>query len=66
MQKECPYLPGCGFFRKYQSSKDMACKGFIAMYCKGAKMNECKRLEYRKEQGKPPVDDMMPSGQILK
>jgi hypothetical protein len=65
MENECQYLSTCGFFKKYQLSKDLACKGFIAMYCKGPKMNDCKRLEYRKKNGKPPIDDMMPSGHIL-
>ncbi len=66
METQCELLNKCGFFNKYQSTKDMVCKGFIAMYCKGSKMNECKRLEYREINGVPPVDDMMPSGQIIK
>lgn len=66
MNNECQLLATCGFFRKYQSTKDMVCKGFIAMYCKGDKMNECKRLEYRNKHGVPPSDDMMPTGQICK
>ena len=66
MEKECELLSTCGFFRKHQSSKNLACKGFITTYCKGSKMNECKRLEYRNKNGVPPIDDMMPSGQIIK
>ena len=62
---ECELLSSCGFFRKYQGSKDLLCKGIIQMYCKGAKMDSCKRKEYRKEHGAPPSDDMMPSGQDL-
>ncbi len=66
MENECELLNKCGFFKKYQSTKDMICKGFIAMYCKGGKMNECKRLEYRNANGVPPADDMMPSGQMIR
>ena len=66
MTHECEYLETCGFFKKYGSTKDLACRGFIAMYCKGDKMNECKRLEYRKKNGVPPSDDMMPTGQMCK
>ncbi len=65
MKNECELLGSCGFFVKYQSTKDLACKGFIATYCKGDKMKECKRLEYRRKNGVSPVDDMMPSGQII-
>ena len=65
MEKECELLNKCGFFRKYQSTKDLVCKGFISMYCKGNKMDDCKRLEYRNKHGVPPSDDMMPSGQII-
>ena len=62
MEKECEMLSKCGFFKKYNNSYVVACKGFIAMYCKGDKMNECKRLEYKKKHGVAPSDNMMPSG----
>ncbi len=64
MEDECKYLLTCGFFRKFHETKNLACKGFISMYCKGTKMEQCKRLEFRKENGFPPEDNMMPSGQI--
>lgn len=63
---KCQLLEKCGFFKKYQNTLDLACKGFIRTYCKGAKMNECKRMEYRNQHGEPPTDDMMPSGHIMK
>ena len=65
MDKECELLSKCGFFKKYQSTKELACKGFIKQYCKGDKMNECKRMQYRKEHGSPPSDDMMPNGAMM-
>jgi hypothetical protein len=65
MENECELLNKCGFFKKYQSTKDLACKGFMLSYCKGLKMNECKRKEYRIKNGAPPIDDMMPSGHIM-
>jgi hypothetical protein len=61
--QECELLEECGFFKKYQATKDLACKGFIQQYCKGPKMNQCRRKEYRQAHGKPPSDDMMPNGQ---
>lgn len=63
--KECQYLPQCGFFNKYNSSNNLACQGFISQYCKGAKMDQCKRLEYRIKNGTPPSHDMLPSGAMM-
>lgn len=62
---ECELLDKCGFFKKYQAAKDLVCKGFIAQYCQGAKMNECERKKYRQAHGTPPSDDMMPSGHMI-
>ncbi len=65
MDQECEMLVRCGFFKKYELSKDLVCKGFIQMYCRGARMGSCKRKEYRRIKGTPPMDDMMPSGQLI-
>jgi len=62
---ECDLLETCGFFKKYQDSLNLACKGFIKTYCKGDRMDQCKRKEYRKEHGAPPHDDMLPTGQMM-
>lgn len=62
---DCGLLDTCGFFRKYDSSLDLACRGFIKTYCKGDNMEQCERKKYRDEHGIPPEDDMMPSGQIM-
>lgn len=65
MTDECPFLPNCGFFKKYQATKDLVCQGFILQYCRGAKRSLCKRMQYKQEHGVPPSDDMMPSGQMI-
>jgi len=65
MKEECELLGVCGFFQKYQAVKDLACRGFIRLYCRGPKMDECKRKQYRREQGELPSDDMLPSGQTI-
>jgi len=62
---ECELLANCGFYKKYQGTLDLACRGFIKTYCRGTQMNECVRKQYRMENGKPPADDMMPSGQMV-
>lgn len=65
MNQECKFLANCGFFRKYRETKDLACRGFINQYCRGPKMDQCKRMEYRNKYGKPPSDDMLPNGLMI-
>lgn len=62
MPMDCEYLQSCGFFKKYCISHNQACQGLIHKYCRGEELKNCKRLEYRKNYGAPPPDDMMPSG----
>ena len=66
MSEVCGLLEKCGFFKKYQSVHELACKGFISQYCQGDKMNICKRKAYRQEHGAPPSDDMMPNGKMFR
>jgi hypothetical protein len=66
MGLECELWATCGFFKKYQATKDLACKGFISMYCKGVEMNKCQRKAFRKANGVPPSEDMMPNGLMIK
>lgn len=65
MSEPCRMLRSCGFFKKYNGKKNLACKGFIQMYCMGPQKSACKRLEYRVQNGNSPSDDMLPSGQIV-
>jgi hypothetical protein len=65
MAQECELLAKCGFFAKYQATKDLACRGFINVYCRGDKMNECRRKQYRQQHGVAPSDDMMPNGSMI-
>jgi len=65
LEMECDLLGNCGFFQRYQDTLDLACRGFIKTYCKGPKMEECKRKEFRKTNGTPPPIEMLPSGQMV-
>jgi hypothetical protein len=65
MSEECNLLGTCGFFKKHQATKNLACRGFIKQFCKGPELEQCKRKEYRRIHGTPPADDMMPSGQMV-
>jgi hypothetical protein len=63
---ECEYLQNCGFFKKFCVNHNITCQGLIDKYCKGAELKNCKRLEFRKNYGSPPPDNMLPSGLELK
>jgi hypothetical protein len=65
MIQECELLEKCGFFKKFQTTKDLACKGFMIQFCRGPKMSDCVRKRYRQEHGTPPSDDMMPNGKMI-
>ena len=51
MAHECEKLGTCGFFIKYGEVKDLTCRGFVNQYCKGDKMDICKRKEYSRIHG---------------
>jgi hypothetical protein len=62
---ECELLDKCGFFKKFMSSQEAACCGFISLYCRGSKMTDCQRKAYRKAHGSPPPDNMLPNGKMM-
>lgn len=63
---DCPGLPNCGFMKKYTGTKNLACQGFMALFCRGAKQSECMRKQYKAAHGgTPPSDDMMPNGMMI-
>lgn len=63
---DCPNLEKCGFVKKYGESRAHAVKGFVKMYCKNEKQNECKRKEYKQKNGVAPSDEMLPNGGFIK
>jgi hypothetical protein len=65
MSGDCENLPTCGFFKKYFKVNQTACRTFIKDYCRGETRNVCERKAYRKLNGAPPSDDMMPNGVML-
>jgi hypothetical protein len=58
----CEFLSGCAFFNKYKDTLGPAYDGFVALYCSGPKLEDCKRRVHRLANGKPPADDMLPNG----
>jgi hypothetical protein len=65
MTDKCERLEQCGFFQKYGKSMDLICTLYSEKYCNGPQQCDCKRKQYFLEQGKTPIDEMLPSGQIL-
>ncbi len=65
LTQECELLSKCGFFQKYMGTYENACEKMISDYCKGPGQVKCKRKAYRKKHGKPPIDDMLPTGGIF-
>lgn len=65
MTDECENLATCGFFKKYYLVNRQACRAFIKEYCRGEIRESCVRRAYRKANGHPPPDDMLPNGVML-
>ncbi|MCX7018561.1 MAG: hypothetical protein WCK47_04770 [bacterium] len=66
MQKKCEYLDMCGFFQNYSGNTEVIQKGWIRLYCESQEKSEkCDRKKIRKATGKPPADNMTPTGEIL-
>lgn len=65
MSKECENLSNCGFMQKWSGSKNLACQGFISLYCKGDKQGQCARKAFKAAHNKPPSHDMMPNGAVI-
>jgi len=64
--KECYLLEKCGFFNKYNCRGIINCQEFIDTYCRGDKMEACRRLQYHNRYGVAPSDEMMPTGKMVK
>lgn len=62
---DCELLPNCGFFKKYEGTLDLACRGFMSSYCRGPKQADCERRKFRARTGERPDDDMLPSGHMM-
>jgi hypothetical protein len=62
---ECPNLPSCGFMKAFGTSKSLVCQGFVVMFCRGERQQQCQRKAYKAAHGAPPPDNMMPDGHML-
>lgn len=64
---ECKNLTNCAFIHCCKTyDKDKSVNGFVKMYCKGTRMNECVRFKLSSKFGKGVVPaNMMPNGYPL-
>ncbi|MFN8208818.1 MAG: hypothetical protein U0T82_15635 [Bacteroidales bacterium] len=62
---DCQFCNVCGFFQKYNASRNLVYRGFILRYCRGNEKEHCMRLDYQNYFGVYPADDIVPSGQFL-
>jgi hypothetical protein len=62
---DCANLEKCGFVKKYGESKALAVNGFVKMYCKSEKQSQCKRKDYKQNNGVAPADEMLPNGGFM-
>ncbi len=67
MEDRCELLEKCGFFNNFQANSEVVKQGWIRMFCQSKERSEkCQRKKIRRETGTPPVDNMAPTGEIIK
>lgn len=66
MSEPCEFLEKCGLFLNHQGNTEVIKQGWIHLYCEDQEKSEkCERKTVRKETGKPPIDNMSPTGDLL-
>jgi hypothetical protein len=66
MAEKCELLEKCGFFQNFKLNSDVVKNGWISLYCEDqVKAEKCERKKIRKATGKPPADNMAPTGTIF-
>ncbi len=66
MSEKCELLEKCGFFLNHKGNSEVVKNSWIRMLCENKEKSEkCKRKEIRKQTGKPPADNMAPTGKLL-
>ena len=66
MSEKCEMLANCGFFKNFSLNSETIKQGWTKMYCDDKKKSErCERKKIRLATGKPPADNMSPTGKML-
>ncbi|MBF0573030.1 MAG: hypothetical protein HQK69_04640 [Desulfamplus sp.] len=62
----CENISQCGFFLNFKGNSEVLQKSWIKLFCEDkTKSEKCERKKIRKQTGKPPIDNMAPTGKIL-
>ncbi len=66
MTDKCEFLETCGFFNNYKANSEVIKQGWVKLYCADkVKAKRCERLKIRQNTGKPPADNMAPTGKMM-
>ena len=66
MSQKCELLEKCGFFLNFKRNSEVVKQGWIRAFCENLdKSEKCERKKTRKRTGKPPADNMAPTGKML-
>jgi hypothetical protein len=66
MNGNCELLEKCGFFSNFKGNSEVVKQGWVKMFCENSlKSDTCARKKIRKQTGKPPVDNLSPTGKTL-
>lgn len=66
MSQNCELLEKCGFFINFKGNSEVVKKGWISTFCGNFnKSAGCERKKYRQRMGKPPADNMTPTGKLI-
>jgi hypothetical protein len=67
MEEKCELLEKCGFFINFKGNSEVIKQGWVRMFCESKMKSErCKRKQVRRETGNPPLDNMAPTGDIIR
>jgi len=66
MPENCELLEKCGFFLNFKKNSEVVKQGWIRSFCESKEKSEkCERKKVRTQTGKPPADNMAPTGKML-
>jgi hypothetical protein len=66
MGARCPNLSACGFFKTSFANSEVVKNNWIQLYCQDpTRWKACERKKLREATGKPPPDNMAPTGKLL-
>lgn len=66
MSEKCELIDKCGFFLNFKGNSESVKNGWTTLFCENKEKSEkCERKKIRKATGKPPVDNMTPTGKMV-